>query len=61
MGEFKLVIRLANDAMQSPGDVAAALRKLAVKLDGEESLTPGWDGGKVMDVLGNSVGEWEVA
>ena len=56
---FTLTIELGNDAMQNASDVARALRKLAGKIDLREFDKI--DGGKIMDVNGNSVGEWEVS
>jgi hypothetical protein len=57
--KFSLTIELGNDAMQNASDVARALRKLAGKIDLREFDKI--DGGKIMDVNGNSVGEWEVS
>lgn len=58
MDTFTLTIRLGNEAMQDASDVAAALRKLADKLDGNSFDT--MTGGKIMDLNGNCVGKWEV-
>lgn len=56
MPEFKLNIELGNAAMQTPQDVAAALRKVADKVDtfvpGEGCFLP------VVDLNGNSVGSF---
>ncbi len=57
---FTLTIELGNAAMQSPMDIAAALRKLAVRLSREYNGLNLPDSGKIMDLNGNSVGNWEV-
>ena len=52
--EFVLSIRLGNDAMQSGPDVAAALRKVADRIESDLEAR-----GKVRDANGNTVGEFE--
>ena len=59
MNVFTLSIELDNDAMQTASEVAEALRKLADRLergDLREQTTP--HGGGIMDINGNTVGEW---
>ena len=55
MNEFTLRIKMGNDAMQTPEDVAASLRDIANRLD--------WGmyrrSGEILDYDGNKVGEWE--
>lgn len=56
MASFRLSIRLGNAAMESPRDVAEALRRVAAALDAS-------DGGALLeratyDLNGNKVGEW---
>ena len=55
MQEFTLRIKLGNEAMQTPEDVAASLRDIANRLD--------WGmyrrSGEILDYNGNKVGEWE--
>jgi hypothetical protein len=57
--EFRLMIELGNAAMQTPDQVADALRRVAAKLsdrgdfDGDES-------GTFRDYNGNTVGKWSV-
>ena len=59
--ELFLRIALGNDAMSTSADVAAALRKVASRLEEKayledkelESLTRG-----IMDTNGSTVGEW---
>ena len=55
MNEFTLRIKLGNDAMQTPEDVAASLRDIANRLD--------WGmyrrSGEILDYNGNVVGDWE--
>jgi hypothetical protein len=60
--KFVLSIDLENDAMQDQHDVAAALRKVADRLDKLVSSNFGPYGleGTIMDRNGNSVGRWEV-
>lgn len=53
---FVLRIELGNDAMQTPADIAAALRKLANDLERGFSTRYG----TLRDVNGNTVGSWEV-
>ena len=66
MDRFTLLIELGGAAMQTPKDVAEALRELAEYLDGvghyEQGEDVGWhlDAGTFMDVNGNTVGEWDV-
>lgn len=51
--KFTLEIRLGSDAMQSGPDVAAALRKVADRIEnGLEAR------GKIVDLNGNTVGEY---
>lgn len=56
---FTLTIELGNDAMQDGGDVAAAMRGIARRIE-DNGLLNRVDGGRVMDLNGNSVGSWEV-
>jgi hypothetical protein len=58
--KFTLEIDLGNDAMQTGSDVAAALRRLAVKLS-DSLFDEGADHGRIMDLNGNKVGTWEVS
>lgn len=51
--QFKLKIKLGNDAMQTPEDVAAALRKVASRLEGQTLE------GRIRDINGNTVGAFE--
>lgn len=59
--EFRLRIDTGNEAMETPGDIGRALKKLGTKFcqgaDGPEVR----DCGKIMDDNGNSVGQWEVS
>jgi hypothetical protein len=54
---FKLEIRLGNAAMQTAEDVAEALRRLADKVEAADIES---DRGRVMDLNGNRVGDWEI-
>ena len=51
---FKLSITMGNDAMQTPEDVAAALREVASKME------DGHDEGSIRDVNGNKVGTFRL-
>ena len=51
-GTFTVKIETGNDAMRSPQNVAAALVRIAAHLHA------GKDSGKILDVNGNSVGEF---
>lgn len=48
---FTLVIHLGSEAMQTPADVADALRTVAAKVELAE-------GCRIVDNNGNSCGEW---
>jgi hypothetical protein len=53
---FKVEIKLGNDAMQTPEDVADALEKVA-----RELRQDGWRGfctGGIRDINGNTVGHY---
>lgn len=52
---FTLTIEGGNEAMQDRMDIASALEKVAKR------LRAGEDGGKIMDVNGNTVGKFDVA
>ncbi len=58
---FTLTIETGNDAMQTDGDIGRALSALGHKFkigtDGPDIR----DGGKIMDLNGNSVGRWEMS
>jgi hypothetical protein len=56
MSHFSLKITLGNEAMQTPDDVAAALRQVADRLDGTAFVEH--DGAKIRDTNGNTVGLW---
>lgn len=49
---FKLTITLGDSAMSEPGDVADALERV------RGHIHRGRTSGSVMDVNGNTVGEW---
>ncbi len=49
---FEAKIETGNEAMQSPYDVAQALRRIATKLDRDLQA------GTVLDENGNTVGSW---
>ena len=64
---FDLKIKLGNAAMQTPEDVAGALREVAEWLDGvgsyeadDEQILWHLDAGRIRDVNGNTVGDWEM-
>jgi hypothetical protein len=60
---FNLTIRLGNDAMRTPADIARALREIAESIG--DSDTPVSELGPyestIHDANGNYVGTWEVA
>lgn len=60
--KFILEIELGNDAMLTLGDLAAALRCVALKLDDIDDGLPVEEDeiGGIMDDNGNRVGKWEV-
>lgn len=55
---FQVQIQLGNDAVRNGWDVARLLRALAYKVEG--TALAQIDGGRLMDLNGNSVGTWEV-
>ena len=58
--EFKLTIRLGNDAMQTGDQIADALRRVGELL---RDFSPDTFHGKphrVLDANGNTVGTWEI-
>jgi hypothetical protein len=63
---FTLKIELGNDAMQTYDDIAAALRKVAARLNSggntviDEDADLAITGGRIKDVNGNTVGEWSL-
>jgi predicted metal-dependent TIM-barrel fold hydrolase len=56
---FALTIKLGNDGMSSPYDVARALDELASDLKRNGLIGVG-EVGIIRDVNGNRVGSWEV-
>lgn len=60
MNRFQLTIELGNDAMRSMRDVAAALQRVADALKHEGIDDVDWPSGRIRDVNGNTVGQWEV-
>ncbi len=61
--KFTLEIELGNDAMQTYVNIRTALREVAVMLGASTSAhrkITKVDGGRIMDVNGNTVGAWEV-
>ena len=57
--EFNLTIKLGNEAMQTGPDIAEALQGVASSVDAF-GIEPG-DGGAIVDINGNRVGEWKVS
>ena len=56
---FTLKITLGNDAMQTPEDIAGALRDAARRINGLPEDMRG-EFGKIRDSNGNTCGKWEV-
>lgn len=56
-GKLVVTIELGNDAMQTPKDVAEALRELATTIEGKEA---GNHSGTILDDNGNTSGSWEL-
>lgn len=54
MKTFTLTIKLGNDAMQTPDDIAGALREVA------DTVQSGRGNGKIFDLNGNSVGQFDI-
>ena len=57
---FTLSIDLGNAAMQTPDQIADALRKVAEKLTDRGDFS-GPEDGTIRDYNGNTVGQWNVA
>jgi hypothetical protein len=60
---FNLTMRIGNDAMQTPADIALALREIAASI-GDSDIPVSELGpyeSVIHDVNGNDVGTWEVA
>lgn len=57
-GTFRLSIELGNDDMQTPQDLAQALREMAAKIESKDLREEG--SGKILDDNGNTVGDWEL-
>lgn len=53
MDEFTLQIRMGNDAMQTARDASDALIEVS------EDILNGRTEGRIRDLNGNTVGEWE--
>lgn len=62
MGQFTIQIKLGNEAMQTPDDIAGALEETAQKLVRRQSqYDPATaDEGPIIDLNGNTVGVWRV-
>lgn len=56
-GFFRLKIEMGNDTMQTPSDLAQALREMAAKVESED-ITESREG-KVLDDNGLAVGSWK--
>lgn len=54
--EFTLTLKLGNAAMQTPEDIAEALRVVASRLDGAGIYASEI----IMDLNGERVGRWEI-
>jgi len=62
MTQFVLKIALGNDAMRTKGDVVRALDNVQEQMKKEYSTIHGMKNEcrKIIDVNGNTVGNWEV-
>ncbi len=61
MSTFRLTIVLGNAAMQTPADIAGALREVADRIgDGHDPAVPTGTPGIIRDLNGAVVGAWEV-
>lgn len=56
MEQFKLTIRLGNEAMQDSDDIAEALRRSADRIEQRDNAAEG----AILDRNGNTVGSFEV-
>ncbi len=57
--QFRVRIDMGNDAMQSPQDVAHALRQIAKDIDPYTDWRS-FDSERVRDINGNAVGSWKI-
>ena len=61
MAQFILRIKLGNEAMQTPNDIARALNDVADRVECTTIRQLKNSGSlKVMDLNGNSVGSWQI-
>lgn len=58
--EFKLAIKLDNDAMTTGWDLSEALSKLSTRLADSVGLPLVEDAGNIIDLNGNLVGSWAI-
>lgn len=58
--QFKLTIKLGNDAMQTPGDISRALQDVAGRLGDVRNVSE-IDETPVMDNNGNTVGWYRIS
>jgi hypothetical protein len=58
MNTFELKVQFGNEAMQSPEDLAYALRQLADGFETWQAWPSIIEEGRVRDLNGNTVGEW---
>jgi hypothetical protein len=58
MERFTLEIEMGNDSMQTGGDIADALRKIADDCDTRRGGKD--ESGRIRDENGNTVGHWEI-
>ena len=59
--KFTLEIKLGNDAMQTPADIADALQDLAGDLKDAPDIEPTPSAGTIRDINGNRIGHWQVS
>jgi hypothetical protein len=57
--KIQFTIELGNDAMQTPREVADAIRRALSRRDPDKPLTDPEAAGVILDVNGNRVGRWE--
>lgn len=55
---FVVEIHLGDDAMQTYGNVSAAMQRVAMNFAGAEQHPKHGDEGKIYDANGNLVGHW---
>ena len=58
--EFKLEINMSNQAFREPSELARIIREQVLNRINISNESIGGIGGKVRDINGNTVGQWDI-